>query len=157
MKVVLAFLLGVACTFAVAATQQKTLESRVRDLERQYLDFLVAQSCDKRAELKADENGFDLVQTPYGAFACTLADVAAFAAGTKVRVRILNLTSVGLGNCTYHVSWIRKVGKTVPAQYKEPTVLHSGLWTDLEFKNTEVTPVQLSMISIGIEPSTVVP
>lgn len=157
MKTPIAFLLGIGCMFAIAATQKQTLEERVKKLEKFQLDQIFETFQARRAYLDVGQQGFSLLQNEYGTFAFRLEDVVAYAAGSKVSVKAMNLTSGSYSSCEWEITWFRKNGSPISTHLKDTTELYPGRWVDVEFINANVPLSNLSKITIEVSPKVIGP
>ena len=154
MKMILAFLLGIACMFAIAAAQKQTLEGRVRQLEKDVMTLIIGEAQKGQARININEQGYSIAETKFGSFAFLLRDVEAFASGTKVSLEILNLCAAKFTDCSLDITW-RTKGKPVTTTHSVLKTLTPGVWVADEIKTTAVKPADIVGMAIEISPKTV--
>lgn len=154
MRATTGFVLGVALMFVLAAVQKQPLESRVKTLESRLLDLELEDIVRKSAVLDVADETYEVAQTKFGSFAFSLKDVEAFAGGTKLNLKILNLTSGFFIASSLEVIWSPKTGKSITTTHDILKTLTPGEWVANEIKNVSISPSRLQKIVVTITPNT---
>lgn len=161
MRALFGFVVGIGLVFVLASAQKQTLEARVKQLEIEIQEIkgdpileALARSRARRVVLKMGEQGFSVAQTSIGAVAMKVKDVQPFAAGCRVSLEVLNLSSAHLLTTNFSVAWDGK-GKSDRTTFQEVNALPSGRWTLVYLQSAKIKPDELIAVEVGVVPEVI--
>lgn len=112
------------------------------------------------ALVSAEEQGYGIAKTKFGAFTISARSVTPYLDGFKVKLRIGNLTSANFNGAKITVSWGPPFDQKNLVEYyknqkkKEFSVTNQfspGAFTDLVVAITPAKPEEVKMLSVGIQ------
>jgi len=155
---VIAILMG-ACTsdnkIANLEKEIASLKGKVDSLEQARSWDDIIKDIDSIAYLTPGLEGYSIVQTDLGRMTVSLEDVQAYANGSRIKLRIGNLTSATVNGANATIEWGSVNDKGTPiyesTKAREVTFTQSlrpGAWTTISVVLTGVPPVQLGFVRI---------
>lgn len=168
--------LALACCLFLAACNQGTqtsptpapvpnvpdLSSEVRKLQMDLLklQFRVDALESGDASVSAEEQGYGVAKTSFGAFTISTRSVTPYLDGFKIKLRIGNLTTANFNGAKLTVTWGPPYDEKSPGEFfknqkkKEFSLTNqfvSGAFTDVEVALTPAKPEDVKSLSVGIQ------
>jgi Protein of unknown function (DUF3251) len=135
--------------------QLDTLRGRVDSLETKVWFVEASTSADSSAYLTPGSDGYSIILSDLGRLTVSLEDVLAYANGSRVRLRIGNLTNATITGAKSTLEWGSvsergfQVDSTVRTrEVKFDRALRPGRWNDVSVVLEGVPPTQLGFIRV---------
>lgn len=112
------------------------------------------------ASVSAEEQGYGVAKTSFGAFTISTRSVTPYLDGFKIKLRIGNLTTANFNGAKLTVTWGPPYDVKNPSEYfknqkkKEFSLTNqfvSGAFTDVEVALTPAKPEDVKTLSVGIQ------